>query len=61
MSAMKCGNNGIPFGKIVGGLLMLVGVIVLLACVPGWFWTMLLGVLLIAAGLGLVKMGSAGR
>lgn len=50
MSAMKCGNGGGIIGKIVGGILMASGVIVLLACVPGWFWTMILGIILIAVG-----------
>ena len=49
MSAIKC-VGGSMLGKIVGGVLMLAGAIVLLVCVPGWFWTMLLGIVLIAAG-----------
>ena len=37
-------------GKVLGGLLILAGVIVILVSVPGWFWTGFLGVLLIAGG-----------
>ena len=50
MCAMKCVNGGGILGKIVGGVLILAGAIVLLACVPNWFWTMLLGIVLIASG-----------
>ena len=37
-------------GKILGGFLIAAGVIVILVTVPGWFWTGLLGVILIAGG-----------
>ena len=37
-------------GKVLGGLLILAGAIVILVSVPGWFWTGFLGVLLIAGG-----------
>ncbi len=51
MSACGSGNKrcGIV-SKVAGGVLMLVGGIILLFCVPLWFWTLLLGVALIAAG-----------
>ncbi len=51
MSACSSGNKrcGIV-SKVAGGVLMLVGGIILLFCVPLWFWTLLLGVALIAAG-----------
>ena len=38
-------------GKILGGFLILAGLIVILISVPGWFWTVLLGILLIVAGI----------
>lgn len=37
-------------GKILGGLLILAGLIVILISVPGWFWTVFIGILLIVAG-----------
>lgn len=36
--------------KIAGIVLMLAGALVLLFCVPSWFWTMLLGLALFAGG-----------
>jgi len=37
-------------GKVLGGLLILAGLIVILISVPGWFWTVFIGILLIVAG-----------
>lgn len=37
-------------GKIIGGALIIAGAVVILATVPKWFWTGLLGVALIAGG-----------
>lgn len=48
-ASAKSGNGGL-ISKIVGGVLMISGAVVLLICVPGWFWTMLLGIVLIASG-----------
>lgn len=42
-------NNAVVV-KIVGIVLMLAGLLVILFCVPLWFWTMLLGVALAAGG-----------
>lgn len=42
-------NNAVVV-KIVGLFLMLAGILVILFCVPLWFWTMLLGVALAAGG-----------
>lgn len=36
--------------KVAGIVLMLAGGLILLLCVPIWFWTMLLGAALIAGG-----------
>lgn len=36
--------------KIVGLALMAAGILVILFCVPQWFWTMLLGLALTAGG-----------
>lgn len=46
---------------LVGAALLIAGVAVLFVCIPVWAWCGVIGLLLIAAGLGLVKLGSAGR
>lgn len=38
-------------GKIAGAALVLAGAVLILVNVPGWFWTFLIGVALIAAGI----------
>lgn len=38
-------------GKIVGAVLVLVGAILILIHVPGWFWTFIIGLVMIAAGI----------
>ncbi len=42
-------------GKILGGLLILAGLIVILISVPGWFWTVFIGILLIVAGFLILR------
>lgn len=42
-------------GKILGGLLILAGLIVILISVPGWFWTVFIGILLIVAGILILR------
>lgn len=42
-------------GKILGGLLILAGLIVILISVPGWFWTLFIGILLIVAGFLILR------
>jgi len=44
-----------------GAVLLLVGAVVLFVCIPHWAWCGLIGLVLIAVGLVLVKLGSAGR
>ena len=48
-SILKSGKGGTVV-KIAGILLMVIGFLILLFCVPLWFWTMLLGVALAAGG-----------
>ena len=45
-SSRTCGL----IAKLPGLVLMLAGALVLLFCVPCWFWTMLLGLALLAGG-----------
>lgn len=42
-------------GKILGGLLILAGLIVILISVPGWFWTLFIGILMIVAGFLILR------
>lgn len=42
-------------GRILGGLLILAGLIVILISVPGWFWTVFIGILLIVAGFLILR------
>ncbi|MBQ2433048.1 MAG: hypothetical protein II266_01340 [Clostridia bacterium] len=51
MSILKLLSGACPIlGKVLGGVLILAGAIVILVSVPGWFWTGFLGVLLIVGG-----------
>lgn len=44
-----------------GYVLLAAGAILLFACIPGWVWLALLGVVLMAAGVLLLKMSNAWR
>ena len=51
MGILKALSGACPIlGKILGGILIAAGVIVILVSVPRWFWTGFLGVILIAGG-----------
>ena len=51
MGILKALSGACPIlGKIVGGFLIIAGAIVILVSVPKWFWTGLLGVILIVGG-----------
>lgn len=55
-----------PTGKsaalsIAGYVLLAVGVLLLFICIPCWAWTALIGLVLIAAGLLLLKLNNAWR
>lgn len=41
----------------VGAVLVGVGLILLFVCIPGWAWAALAGLLLIALGYGLIRLG----
>lgn len=45
----------------VGYVLLAAGAILLFACIPGWAWLALLGVLLMAAGWLVLKMCNTWR
>lgn len=38
-------------GKIIGAVLVLAGAIVILINVPGWFWSFIIGIVLIVLGV----------
>lgn len=42
---------------VVGVVLAGIGLILLFACIPGWAWAALAGLLLIAVGYGLIRLG----
>lgn len=50
-------GNALP---TIGVVLIAVGLILLFACIPGWAWAALAGVLLIAFGYALIRL-DAGR
>jgi len=50
--ASFCGGNA---GKIISLLLILLGVIIVICCVPVWMWLTLLGIALIVFGVVLVR------
>lgn len=49
------------FAAIAGYVLIVVGVILLFICIPGWAWVALLGVVLMAAGLLLLRFSNTWR
>lgn len=52
MNILKTLTNLCPIvGKILGALFVLIGLILILINVPGWFWTFLIGVILIVLGI----------
>ena len=46
---------------IVGYGLIVLGVVLLFCCIPGWAWIALLGVAMMAAGVLLLKISRAWR
>ena len=54
-------TGGSPVLTVIGAALLIAGAVVLFVCIPGWAWCGVIGVILIAAGFLLVKLGSAGR
>jgi len=47
--------------KVVGYVLLALGIVLLFICIPGWVWLALIGVLLIAAGWLILRMCSTWR
>lgn len=47
-----------PELRLLGVLLLAVGLVLLFLCVPGWAWAALTGAVLVAAGLWLVTFGA---
>lgn len=47
--------------KVVGYVLLALGIVLLFVCIPSWAWLALLGVLLIAAGWLILRMCSTWR
>jgi len=45
----------------VGYGLLIAGVILLFACIPGWVWLALIGLVLIILGVALLKVSKAWR
>ena len=52
-----CGGSGNRGSRILGIVLMAVGVLVLLLFVPYWVWTSVLAVLLISIGFLIWRFG----
>jgi len=47
--------------EIVGYVLLIVGVILLFFCIPGWAWLAILGLALIIAGYFLLRLSNVWR
>lgn len=47
-----------PEIRLLGVLLLAIGLVLLFLCVPGWAWAALTGAALVAAGLWLVTFGA---
>ena len=50
-----------PCLGLIGAGLMAGGLILLFACVPGWAWAALAGLVLIGAGYVLLQLAQGGR
>ena len=57
----KCYKQPNQLLLVVGGVLVALGLLLLFLCIPGWAWAALAGVLLIAAGYLLIRLGKGGR
>lgn len=57
----KCYKQSNQLLLIVGAILAALGLLLLFLCIPGWAWAALAGVLLIAAGCLLIRLGRGGR
>ena len=58
----KCYRTGLSKPLLIAGYAALaLGVILLFVCVPCWAWLALIGVILVAVGLFLIKISNTGR
>ncbi len=46
---------------IAGSALLAAGILLVFLCIPAWAWLALLGILLIAGGFVLLRLGQSGR
>ena len=42
--------------QLIGGALVAVGLLLLFLCIPGWAWAALAGIILVAAGVLLIRL-----
>ena len=57
----RWGRQRMPCLGLIGAGLMAGGLILLFACVPGWAWAALAGLVLIGAGYVLLQLAQGGR
>lgn len=58
----KCYPRGKNAGLMAAGYgLLIAGVVLLFACIPGWVWLALVGLVLIILGVVLLKVSKAWR
>lgn len=57
----KCYPGSSRLLTVAGIALLAVGILLVFLCIPAWAWLALLGILLIAAGFVLLRIGQPGR
>ena len=52
VESMRCSNRGKwPFTKVLAALMIVTGLLILLFCVPYWFWAAVIGLALTVLGI----------
>lgn len=57
----RCYKQGGTGLIAVGAVMAAAGLLLLFLCVPGWAWTALIGMALLASGWLLIRLGKNGR
>ena len=57
----KCYPGQSRLLTLVSSALLAAGILLVFLCIPAWAWLALLGILLIAAGFVLLRIGQSGR
>ena len=57
---IKCYRQQNRVLTVIGGVLIAAGLLLLFLCIPGWAWAALVGTVLVAGGVLLIRMANRG-